>query len=74
MIKKNDKLYQQLQELCERAETQLKYTELTTSPFTTPSEMLHELHIHEIELEMQNEELQRTQLALEESRDRYGVN
>jgi len=40
------------------------------SPAAT-QEMLHELHVHQIELEMQNEELRESQLALDQVRARY---
>jgi len=52
--------------------------QLALSPKRSPGlkgqaaeELIHELQVHQIELETQAEELRRVQLALEESRDKY---
>lgn len=44
---------------------------MATLPPLAALEMLHELRVYQIELEMQNDELRRSQAALEESRLRY---
>ena len=40
-------------------------------PYEETQQKIHELLVHQIELEMQNDELRRTQAELEEARARY---
>jgi PAS domain S-box-containing protein len=60
-------------DLRRRAEDRLKDDDLGAAGLS-PEEaarLIHELRVHQIELEMQNEELRRAQTELEESRNRY---
>ena len=60
-------------ELRKRAEEKLK-SNITTPKgvsYKEKQQLLHELQVHQIELEMQNEELRKAQAELEESRSKY---
>ena len=59
--------------LREKAEAHLKSSLEAGAPLTTKEvqAMLHDLQVHQIELEIQNEELREMQQRLEESRDQY---
>ncbi len=62
------------QALRERAETSFRESQANDKKLLSPEETrrtLHELGVHQIELEMQNEELRRAQAELDTARERY---
>ena len=54
-----------------RNEAMARLADMSAMASSDPVQLLHELRVHQIELEMQNEELQRVSEALEISRGRY---
>lgn len=58
-------------ELRTAAELQLASEPERIPSSATSEAIMHDLHVHQIELEMQNESLRQAKVALEESRDRY---
>ncbi|MBI5524357.1 MAG: PAS domain S-box protein [Desulfarculus sp.] len=64
----------QATELRRRAEERFASKEMAAGPPLTEGDsirLLHELQVHQIELEMQNEELRQTQVDLEASQEKY---
>jgi diguanylate cyclase (GGDEF)-like protein/PAS domain S-box-containing protein len=62
---------QKAQSLRAEAEARLARAPVSKPAAQRGGALLHELRVHQIELEMQNEALRQTQVALEASRDRY---
>ena len=67
---KNDRGLKQLRSRAEKA-FRKRFGDLAKSPVEDARKLIHELRVHQIELEMQNEELRKAQVEIAESRDRY---
>jgi PAS domain S-box-containing protein len=73
MEKENSELQPNFLDLRKQAEEKLrqKNTELSTFSDEKKDKLINELQVHQIELEMQNEELRNTQLELSKTKDEY---
>lgn len=72
MIEKPLKHFQKrLLQLRADAEASINLLPTTAPKLSAKAKLLHELQVHQVELEMQNEQLRQSQTALEEARDRY---
>lgn len=70
-MNENQKAIAQRKILRKKAEGLVETFAPAKSAIQTAEILMHELMVHKVELEMQNEELQRTNNLMEESRDRY---
>ena len=72
-MEKKKELSDEMKELRRKAEKKVdkKIIELAQNYQEDSTKILHELGVHQIELEMQNAELRKAQLELEESRNKY---
>jgi two-component system CheB/CheR fusion protein len=71
--KTEKQMIDELKRLRKQAEkvVQEKAADFQDIPAGDVQELIHELQVHQIELEMQNDELRRAQLELEDSRNKY---